>query len=250
LREYRAFEIRASGNAISGGSGFSDEGDVARPDARNSRSTKAARKLLGFRMNSSGDISGVILAGGSSRRLPEADKLSLDIGGAKLIERAHRALRTFCPEIIVVGDGGSDAELPETRRIRDSRSGRQGPLAGLEAGLSASSNDTAFAAAGDMPFLSPELAVHLCELVEEKGLPAAVPVYGGTAHPLCAAYRRDVADEISAALDGGTRSMKEFLASLGQVEYVEYGLERFGDPGLFLMNVNSPEDLERAREFA
>lgn len=195
-------------------------------------------------------ISGVILAGGASRRLPGADKLSLEVGGTKLIERAHHVLREFCPETIIVGDGGANASLPETRRLPDSRPGGQGPLAGLEAGLAAATNDVVFAAAGDMPFLSRELAAHLCDLVGKKELSAAVPVYGGQIHPLCAAYRRGISDEISAALDGGVRSMKEFLSSLGRVEYVEAGLERFGDPDLFLMNVNSPKDLERARMLA
>ncbi len=202
-------------------------------------------------MKHSVETSGVILAGGSSRRLPGADKLSLDVGGAKLIERTHRALRGLCPEIIVVGDGGQEANLRETRRVPDSRPGRQGPLAGLEAGLRAASNDVVFAAAGDMPFISPEFAAHICGLVESGNLLAAVPMSGGTAHPLCAAYRRGVVEEISAALDGGLRSMKDFLASLpGRVEYVEEGLDAFGDPGLFLMNVNSPEDLDLARSLA
>ncbi|MBA2693345.1 MAG: molybdenum cofactor guanylyltransferase [Rubrobacter sp.] len=195
-------------------------------------------------------ISGVILAGGSSRRLPGADKLSLDVGGAKLIERVRRTLTEFCPEIIVAGDGGVDASLPGARRVPDSRLGGEGPLAGLEAGLRASSNDIVFAAAGDMPFLSPELAAHLCELVEKGNLSAAVPVYEGRAHPLCAAYHREVAEGVSAALDGGTRSMAGFLATLGRVEHVEEKLPLFGDPGRFLMNVNSPEDLERARSLA
>lgn len=201
-------------------------------------------------MRHSVEVSGLILAGGSSRRLPGADKLSLDVGGAKLIERAHRVLRGFCPEIIVVGDGGPDVELPETRRIPDSRPDRQGPLAGLEAGLRTASNKIVFAAAGDMPFLSPKLAAHLCGLVESGSLLAAVPKYGGTTHPLCAAYRREVVDGVSAALDGGIRSMKDFLASLGRVEYVENGLYTFGEPDIFLMNVNSPEDLELARSLA
>ncbi len=167
-----------------------------------------------------------------------------------LIERTRRALSQFCQETIVVGDGGADAELPGTQRVPDSRPGGQGPLAGLEAGLAAASNSIVFAAAGDMPFLSAELAVQLCELVEKKGLSAAAPMFGGQVHPLCAAYGREVAEGISAALDGGTRSMKGFLSSLGRVEYFEEGLERFGNPDLFLMNVNSPEDLELARSLA
>ncbi len=41
--------------------------------------------------------------------------------------------------------------------------------------------------------------------------------------------------------------MHEFLERLDHVDYAEKGLQRFGDPGLLLMNVNYPEDLDRAR---
>lgn len=174
----------------------------------------------------------------------------MEVGGTPLIERARNVLSGFCPEVLVVGDGGADVNLPGSRRVPDARPGRQGPLAGLEAGLNAAAGDVAFAAAGDMPFLSRELAVHLCEKVEREGLLAAVPVNGGRVHPLCAAYSREALEEISAALEGGTRSITEFLSSLGWVEYVEEGLERFGDPEVFLMNVNSPEDLDLARRLA
>lgn len=199
-------------------------------------------------MASSSEISGIILAGGASRRLPNADKLSADVGGSRLVERVYATLGEFCRETIVVGEAGREAEIPDARRVRDFRSGRQGPLAGLEAGLSEASGSVAFVAAGDMPFVCARLALHLCELVAGGGdLRAAVPRYAGRAHPLCAAYEAGVSAEVSSALDGGVRSMKGFLASLSRVEYVERELERFGDPGKFLMNVNSPEDLELAR---
>jgi molybdenum cofactor guanylyltransferase len=74
-----------------------------------------------------------------------------------------------------------------------------------------------------------------------------VPRYGGTAHPLCAAYDRRILPQVRSVLDGGVRSVREFLDSLDRVEYVEGELQQFGDPELLLMNVNSPKDLDRAR---
>jgi molybdopterin-guanine dinucleotide biosynthesis protein A len=41
-----------------------------------------------------------------------------------------------------------------------------------------------------------------------------------------------------------------FLEGSDEVEYVGEELQRFGDPDLLLMNVNSPGDLERARREA
>lgn len=180
--------------------------------------------------------------------MPGSDKLSAEIGGVKLIERVHAVLEGFCREVIIVGDSGNDAETPGALRVRDGRPGRQGPLAGLEAGLYAASGSVVFVAAGDMPFVSAELALRLRDLVAgEEEVRAAVPRYAGQVHPLCAAYEREVAKDVSVALDSGVRSMKEFLASLSRVEYVEGDLETFGDPEKFLMNVNSAGDLDRAR---
>jgi molybdenum cofactor guanylyltransferase len=98
-----------------------------------------------------------------------------------------------------------------------------------------------------MPFLSVDLIGYLLERLEGRGVSAAVPRHRGGTHPLCAAYDREVLPHVRAALDGGVRSMHEFLEDVGSVEYVEDELRRFGDPDLFLMNVNSPEDLGRAR---
>ena len=185
-----------------------------------------------------------MLAGGESRRMGR-DKLVLEVGGVPLLRRVRDALSARCAEVIVVG-GESAAELEGVRRIPDERRGL-GPLAGMEAGLAAARNRPVFVAAGDMPFLSVALIGYLLERLDEQGVAAVVPRHGGRVHPLCAAYDRETLPHVASALDGGVRSVREFLKNLDSVEYVEQGLRRFGDPDHYLMNVNSPEDLERAR---
>jgi molybdenum cofactor guanylyltransferase len=175
------------------------------------------------------------------------DKLLLEVGGAPLLRRVHDALAARCAEIIVVGSGGEPARLGEIRRIPDQRRGGLGPLAGLEAGLAAARNRLVFVAAGDMPFLATDLVSYLLERLETSGVSGVVPRHSGREHPLCAAYDREILPQVSSALDGGVRAVREFLEHLDHVEYVEQGLRRFGDPDLFLMSVNSPEDLDRAR---
>lgn len=174
------------------------------------------------------------------------DKLLLEVGGAPLVRRVHDALAARCEEILVAGAKPRSA-LPERARfVPDMRPG-EGPLAGIEAGLSAASNPFVFVAAGDMPFVSPELARYLIRISAERSLQAAVPLHEGI-HPLCAVYSRDVLPLVSRALDGGTRAVHDFLESLDMVEYIGgEDLRRFGEPDLVLMNVNTPEDLERAR---
>ena len=190
--------------------------------------------------------SGVLLVGGKSRRMGR-DKLVLEVDGKPLVQRVADALAARCEEVILVGGAGPD--LPDgTLRVPDHRPGAEGPLAGIEAGLEAASNPLAFVAAGDMPFLSPGLVGNLLDRLAAQEVLAVVPRSGGRDHPLCAAYSRDVLPLARSALDGGVRAVREFLGSLDGVEYVDAAeLRRFGDPDLLLMNVNSPDDLERAR---
>jgi molybdopterin-guanine dinucleotide biosynthesis protein A len=188
--------------------------------------------------------SGVILAGGKSRRMG-CDKLRLEVDGVPLILRVYEALSDRCAEVVVVGEGG--AWLQGVSRISDERPGAQGPLAGLEAGLAAVTNRLVFVAAGDLPFLNANLVGYLLASLEERGACAVVPRYRGRIHPLCAAYDREVLQRVRAALDEGVLAVHRFLEVSDRVEYVEEELRWFGDPDIFLMNVNSPEDLDLAR---
>ena len=173
------------------------------------------------------------------------DKLSLEINGVPLLRRVYEALSARCTEVVVVGEGG--VLLEGVRRISDERPGVQGPLAGLEAGLAAVTNRLVFVAAGDMPYLSGDLVGYLLGRLEEQEACAVVPLHRGRIHPLCAAYDRAVLPCVRAALDEGVRAVHRFVETLDKVEYVEEGLWRVGEPDTFLMNVNSPEDLDRAR---
>ena len=176
------------------------------------------------------------------------NKLPLELGGTPLILRVHRALEPLCEEVLVAG--GSDAPLPpQARQIPDLRPGALGPLAGIEAGLRAARHRYVFVAAGDMPFLSEGLVRFLLGLLAERRVPAAVPCWGERIHPLCAAYDPDaVLPVVEAALDRGVRAVREVVEELpGVLNVKEGGLRTFGAPERLLMNINSPEDLARAR---
>jgi len=174
------------------------------------------------------------------------DKLSLEVDGVPLIQRVQNALTGYCQEVLVVGG----IRLQGVRWVGGERPGGQGPLAGIEAGLDAARYPLAFVAAGDMPFLTQRMVEHLLERLERSGVLAVIPRYRGRAHPLCAAYARALLPHVGEALDSGMRAVHEFLEGMDEVQYVGEELRRFGNPDLLLMNVNSPEDLERARREA
>lgn len=178
------------------------------------------------------------------------DKLSAEVGGVPMLRRVCGEISTLFSEFVIVGDGGPEVE--GAKRIPDSRPGYEGPLAGLEAGLAATKSETIFLCAGDMPFVSGDLAGALLARLG-GGVRAVVPVSpAGNVHPLFAAYSRSITGEVRDALDGGERSMWAMLsrvAERGGVEYVgEEELRKYGEPQAILMNVNSPGDLSSARE--
>jgi molybdenum cofactor guanylyltransferase len=176
------------------------------------------------------------------------EKLSLEVEGVPLIERVRAALTGCCREVLVVGAGG--VRLKGVNYIAGERPGGLGPLAGMEAGLASARYPLTFIAAGDMPFLTQNTVDYLLWRLARGGVLAVVPRYRGRTHPLCGAYARALLPRLEAALDGGTRAVHGFLEGVDEVEYVGEELRRFGDPGLLLMNVNSPGDLELARREA
>ena len=175
------------------------------------------------------------------------DKARLEVGGVPLIKRVHDAIIPHCEEVIVVGPE-STAELAGARSVPDSRPGREGPLAGMEAGFAAARNPLVFVAATDLPFVPAALVGYLLERATEHGLRAAVPRWRGRPHPLCAAYDRGIRSSLEAALDGKIRAVRKMLEGMEGVGYFEEELRLFGEPDEFLMNVNEPDDLDRARE--
>ena len=110
-------------------------------------------------------VSGVILAGGQSRRMGR-DKALLDFDGAPLIARVIERMKQVCPEVIVVAnDVGTYARFGAPV-IRDVYPGR-GSLGGIFSGLQAARAEHVLAVACDLPFLNDALLRYLISLAPQ-----------------------------------------------------------------------------------
>jgi molybdopterin-guanine dinucleotide biosynthesis protein A len=161
----------------------------------------------------------LILAGGASRRMGEPKAL-LPYAGTTLIEHLTRALAPAFDEVLISANDLAAVPLglrASYRLIADLHRDA-GPLAGIEAGLHAAQHDTLFAVACDMPLVTAELAAQI--VAAAQGHDAAVPRLNGRAEPACAAYRKQAAGPIAAALRQDQRRAAAVLEEL-DVEWLD-----------------------------
>ena len=185
-------------------------------------------------------LSGVVLAGGESRRMGQ-HKAWLSTGGETLLARTVRTVSHACSKVIVVGTPGQDLPAVPAIITRDAVAG-EGPLRGIEAGITAARTHAVFVCAVDVPFLKVRLASFLADHLEK--FQAVVPRWDGHVHPLQAIYAVEVLPVIQMLLRKGNRRLTDLLAQL-QVCYMEEDSIRGVDPqGASFINVNTPRDWE------
>lgn len=185
---------------------------------------------------------GAVLAGGSSRRMGR-DKSAERVGGARMIDRAARALRAHCHEVVVVSARSGTPAGP-WRVVPDRRVGA-GPLAGLEAALldaEESVHDAVFALACDLPLVRSDVIGAVVDGLGDAQAAAAARDGDPAFEPLCAVYRVSCRAVASELLDRGERSARALFEAIeGRTVPV---------PRSVLLNVNTEADLARARSVA
>ncbi len=192
-------------------------------------------------MSASAGITGVVLAGGESRRMG-TDKAFVEIEGVPMIQRVLHALSACCSEVLIVAKEPSAYEHLSVRVVPD-RFALQAPLVGVCSGLQAAATPWAFVVACDMPYLSPDAVRLLAGLA--KGYDAAVPRVEGRWHPLHAVYATATLPLFEAHLAAGERRMWAAVEALRVRQVTAAELEAV-DPGLrTLHNVNTAQVYRR-----
>ena len=189
--------------------------------------------------------SAAILAGGQSLRMGRKNKALLEIGGRSLLAEIIFRLRPLFGEIMIIG-AGAEGYAPFGLPVHGDLRPGSGSLGGILTALSRSSEPLTFCVACDMPFLSPALVSRLLARAGE-GWDAVIPRLREGLEPLCAVYAVSLVPRIEEVLDGGERRIRRILDD-SRTLYIEEDELRGFDPGLLsFVNVNTPEDLERAR---
>lgn len=196
------------------------------------------------------DINGIILAGGKSRRMGE-NKAFLEINGRKNIERLTEKMSEITREVIIVTNAPELYKYLHTTLTEDAVKGK-GPLAGIQAGITASSAEWNIVAACDLPFFNEKAARYLAELTKNQKADAVVPLIDGRQHPLFAAYRASVLPVVEECLSQDRLRIKDALEQLivcevTEQEFYEAGFSKEEIADAFF-NMNRPEDYKFAAD--
>ena len=200
-------------------------------------------------------ITGIVLCGGRSTRMGQ-DKGSLAFGGETLLQRAVRVVREVADEVIVVRRegqamaeqdpaGGGNPFLGLPVRVVHDPVDDLGPLAGIAAGLAASTTDINIVVACDMPLLKSAVLARLVALRGDADICVAV----ADGHPslLCAVYRSSVACVADELLAGGERRVMALLDRV-QTKRVDAAAFRDIDPDLeSFVSCNTPEAYQKMK---
>src|ERR1044072_9720051 len=193
-------------------------------------------------------IEGFILAGGASSRMGE-DKSRLSLGGRTFVETAAEALRAVASRVSAVSSraGAETHGLPVVEDLRAS----VGALGGLHAALTACRAEWAAVVACDLPFVTGELLARLASMRsgETGETDAVVPAQeDGRVQPLCALYRARVCLGQVEGMIGAGELRPRVLLSRVRARLVAFEeLQDLAASARFFLNVNTPEDYERAR---
>jgi molybdopterin-guanine dinucleotide biosynthesis protein A len=185
-----------------------------------------------------------ILAGGGGHRLGGRDKSALAIDGVEVLDRQLVALTPVASRVFVVGRPAARFAERGLPVVEDLVAGA-GPLGGVYTALRTATTPRVLVVACDMPFLTAEFlafvgaAGHGCDVV--------VPRDGCGLHPLCAAWSTGAAPLVERMLGEGVRAVRGALEALRVHIIEEDALGAFDPEGRLLHNINTPDDLARAR---
>ena len=190
-------------------------------------------------------ISGMVLAGGKSRRLG-ADKTRLILaGGRSLLQASVDLLNQVVQEVLVVVGAESETEVTGARIVHDVYPDK-GSLGGIYSGLLSCQHEHCLVVGCDMPFLNVGFLKWMVE--RPRDYDVLIPRLDGHLEPLHAIYSKRCLPHMRALLDQGDLKILDFFDQV-VVKYVEADeVDRWDPERLSFFNVNTPENLARARE--
>jgi molybdopterin-guanine dinucleotide biosynthesis protein A len=192
-------------------------------------------------------VTGVIQAGGRSTRMGGEPKALLELGGKRIVERVVDALGAVVDDLLVVTNTPERYAFLHLPMVPD-RYPDGGALGGIFTGLAAAAGEAAFTVACDMPFIHPDVVRLVVARAGEADV--VIPRVDGQFETMHALYARACLPHMEARLRAGELKIVGFFPGVRVLEIAADAVARHRAPALAFMNVNTPEELARARALA
>lgn len=198
---------------------------------------KASRYIKIVKFN---NISGVILAGGANTRFDGRTKANLVLDGRTIISGITEILNQIFPEIIIVTNSPEEFSEYLGHKITGDYFKKVGPLGGIHAAMKASSFDSVFIFAGDMPSLNKSLIIRQADYFMKNKCDALIPSVNQNIEPLHAIYSVSVINRLEEYLSSDSGyAVREFLTRI-ETRYQEFADSE--ETKIAFTNINTPSD--------
>jgi len=184
------------------------------------------------------DITGIILAGGRSRRMGGVDKAFIELRDKPLIAWVIDRISPQVTRIYIsTGNQTENYRVFGFPVIPDTIGPDIGPLAGILAGLERAPARYLLTAPCDTPLLPSNLCTKLYQQMRSSSAMAATVYDGSKIHPVVSLLDCALAGSLRAYLAAGHRSVTGWLESISALQV------DFSDQQTAFINLNTPADL-------
>jgi molybdopterin-guanine dinucleotide biosynthesis protein A len=189
-------------------------------------------------------VTGVILAGGKSRRMGR-DKAFLPFGKGLLIERVIEVIEQVTEEVILITNSPTQYQhfgLPMFADVIP----EAGSLGGIYTGLVCAKAPYSLCLACDMPFVKPEFLRFLCDTAAEADV--VIPRNAEDFQTLCAVYSQACREPIRQKIEANRLKITGFFDQV-RVRVIEgEQLSGFDPHDVMFFNANTPEEYAKAQQ--
>jgi len=186
-------------------------------------------------------ITGVILAGGRSRRMDGNDKGLLPLNNRAMIEYVIETLSPQVDEVLISANRNqNDYSRFGHTIITDQIEGYVGPLAGMASAIQACGSEFILTAPCDGPWVPADLAERLLSQLKKEGSSVSTAHDGERLQPVFTLIHRKLLPSILSYLESGERRLGYW------VKQQKPALADFSDQPEAFFNVNSPAELKVA----
>ena len=196
------------------------------------------------------DLTGVIQAGGQSRRMGR-DKALMNFLGVPLIWRPIQRLEQLAGQIILVTNRPDDYSFLAKDMVQDILPGT-GALGGLLTALMASKNPYVATVACDMPFVNPGMLARQYEILSENPkLALVIPESRHGLEPMHVVYRRELClGPVQKAIEQGERRMVSWHSQVDRFILDQATVNDYDPQELAFININTQEEFIQAEKSA